>query len=211
MRSTWVSGYRVLFALFALVAIGYQFYDSTIEGDFSPFNFFSFFTIQSNLIGAAVFLSLAFALDNDQQRSPRLELVRGAATLYLFIAFVVYGLLLSGYQEELQTTTPWVDTVLHRWMPLVVVADWLLDPPHHRIELRRALVWLAYTLLYAAYSLIRGPIVDWYPYPFLDPDSAGGYLVVALSCLAIAVGTVVGAWLVVLLSRRVRLAVSAVT
>ena len=86
----------------------------------SPANCFSFFTIQSNLFAAIVLLWSAFGDVSDR--------VRGAAVLYLSITFVVYGVLLAGYQQEFQTTTPWVDTVLHRVMPLVVIFDWLIVP-----------------------------------------------------------------------------------
>jgi hypothetical protein len=58
-------------------------------------------------------------------------------------------------------------------MPVVVLADWLLDPPRHRIAPRVALLWLVYPLAYFVYSLIRGEIVDWYPYPFLDASELG--------------------------------------
>jgi hypothetical protein len=61
---------------------------------------------------------------------------------------------------------------------------------------------LVYPLAYCAYSLLRGPQVDWYPYPFLDPDEAGGYGAVALYGLRIAVGITVFGVVVVLLSRR---------
>lgn len=118
---------------------------------------------------------------------------------------VVYGLLLNGYQQELQTTIPWVNTVVHQLMPLVLIVDWLLDPPRDRLTIRRALIWLAYPLLYAAYSLIRGPIAGWYPYPFLNPDHVGGYAIVALYCIGIAVGTLLFTWLVVVTGRRLRL------
>lgn len=37
---------------------------------------------------------------------------------------------------------------------------------------------------YFAYSLIRGPIVDWYPYPFLDPNQHS-YLVIAVYAIVI--------------------------
>jgi hypothetical protein len=100
-------------------------------------------------------------------------------------------------------TLPWVDTVVHRIMPIAVIADWLIDSPGLRIPFRTSLVWLTYPLLYAAYTLIRGAIVGWYPYPFLDPAN-GGYGSVAvyivgilafgiLLCAAIAwVGNAVG-------------------
>ncbi len=73
------------------------------------------------------------------------------------------------------------------------------------IELHRALIWLVYPLLFAVYSLIRGPIVGWYPYPFLDPAHVGGYGVVALYCPGIAAGTLLCTWLVVTVGGTLRL------
>ena len=49
-----------------------------------------------------------------------------------------------------------------------------VDRPVRRIGFRTALPWLGVPLVYVAYSLLRGPLVDWYPYPFLDPAD-GGY------------------------------------
>ncbi len=49
------------------------------------------------------------------------------------------------------------------------------------------ITWIVYAALFAVYSLVRGVIVDWYPYPFLDPR-ANGYvsLVIGLVVLAVA-------------------------
>lgn len=199
----WVRGYRVAFAALALAAIVVQLTRSTSTG-FSPANFFSFFTIESNLIAVGVLLWTASG-DAERRPSSTVDLIRGAAVLYMSITGIIYGVLLAGYQQELQTTIPWVDTVLHRVIPVVMVADWLIDPPRAAIELRRALLWLAYPLLYAAYSLIRGPLVHWYPYPFLDPGHAGGYGVVALYCVGIAVGTLLFTRLVVAIGGTLRL------
>jgi hypothetical protein len=168
----WVRGYRLLFALLTVGAIAYQVWVGGQKPDFRPANFFSFFTIQSNLLAAAVLLWGALA-PASSWASATADRVRGAAVLYMSITGVVYGVLLSGYQEELQTTVPWVDTVVHRVMPLVMVIDWLVEPPHGSITPRSVLIWLMYPLLYVMYSLVRGPLVGWYPYPFLDPRAAG--------------------------------------
>ncbi len=56
--------------------------------------------------------------------------------------------------------------------------------------MRGALPWLSFPVAYIAYTLIRGAIVDWYPYFFVNPHRAGGYLAVAASCLAIGVGMI---------------------
>ena len=133
------------------------------------------------------------------------ELLRGAAVLYMVTTGIVYGLLLSGYTDELQTATPWVNNVVHRIFPIVLIADWLINPPAVRLTFRDALVWLTFPVAYLVYSLVRGPIVDWYPYPFLDPDEVGGYAGVTAYCLGIAVGVIGLAWLVTQDGQRFRL------
>jgi hypothetical protein len=196
-----VRGYRLFFAAVTLVAIAWQYTDGVRNSDtFRPGNFFSFFTIQSNLLAGAVFILLATVWQ--QNRTETTTLIRGAAVAYMSTTFVVYGLLLAGYDEELQLVIPWVNNVVHRIVPLVLLIDWMIDRPQNRLTFRRCLVWMAYPLAYLAYSLIRGPIVDWYPYPFLDPDEAGGYPGVAAYCIAIAVGFLGFVWLIVTLGNR---------
>jgi hypothetical protein len=204
----WVRGYRLLFALLTLGAIAYQFWWLSRGPNFRPGNFFSFFTIQSNLFATAVLLWGALG-DADKHATALADRIRGAAALYLSITGVVYSVLLAGYQEELRTTIPWVDTVAHRITPLVMVADWLIDPPRGPIALRDALVWLAYPLVYVVYSLIRGPIVDWYLYPFLDPRQSGRYPVVAAYCVGIALVALLFAWAVAAIGKRFRLIATA--
>jgi hypothetical protein len=58
-----------------------------------------------------------------------------------------------------------VDFVVHKLLPAVIVIDWLVDCPQHRLPLGVAFGWLAYPLAWFAFTLIRGTRVDWYPYP----------------------------------------------
>lgn len=53
--------------------------------------------------------------------SPTLDLLRGASVVYLTVTFIVVVLLLSG--ADLQVAVPWVDFVLHKLFPVVVVPD----------------------------------------------------------------------------------------
>jgi hypothetical protein len=201
----WVRAYRAAFAFLTLIAIGYQLWLRTGVPGFNPVNFFSFFTVQSNLYGAAVLLWGA-TLDPSRRPPLAVALIRGAAVLYLSVTFVVFALLLSDLQEQLQMTVPWVDTVLHRIMPLAVLADWLIDPPHVPIPFQWGLIWLLYPIVWLAYALVRGALVGWYPYPFLDPRQSGGYSGVALTCLGIAAGALLFTGLVVLIARLRRAA-----
>ena len=85
---------------------------------------------------------------------------------------------------------PWVSTVLHYVIPVAVLADWLVAPPPRAVRAREALVWVLFPALYVPYSLIRGAVVGWYPYPFLNAD-VQGYGNVAVTCAVMLVGLVV--------------------
>ena len=76
---------------------------------------------------------------------------------------------------DLGSPQPWVDFVLHRFMPCVVVLDWLLQPPTGKLDTARQWYILVFPALYSAYVLVRGSSVGWYPYPFLNPANVGGY------------------------------------
>jgi hypothetical protein len=162
---------RLAFATIAIVAMTYQFATLNVEPGYAKGNFFSFFTIQSNIIAVAA-LYLLVAVPRDR-RGPLFDGARGAAVLYIAITGVVFALLLAGLQEELQTTTPWVDAVVHKVIPVVLVVDWLIDPPRHRLPAWTVLAWLAYPAAWFGYTLVRGEIVDWYPYPFVDVSNLG--------------------------------------
>lgn len=185
--TTLVAGYRVVGGLLILVAVGYQLSVLATGPRFDPVNFFSFFTVLSNLLTAGVLLYGAGRVA--AKPSLGFELLRGAAVVYMTTTFVVVVVLLSG--ADLQVAIPWVDFVVHKLMPIVVVLDWLVVPPRRHLPLARCLVWLAFPVVWLAYSLVRGAIAGWYPYPFLDPRRPGGYGAVLVTCVAIAVGMVV--------------------
>lgn len=182
-----LAGYRLAFALLVSVAVCVQLVHGIREVDnFSVVNFFSFFTIDSNIFGAVIFIVSALALENTKRRR-KFDYLRGAATLYMVITGIVYIVALSG--ADVQTPVPWVNTILHYVFPAGILVDWLIDRPA-RLSLKKSLLWLIFPLVYLAYTLIHGPLAHhWYPYPFVDV-TRHGYAVVALNSAAIAVFTV---------------------
>ncbi|MFC5909987.1 Pr6Pr family membrane protein [Streptacidiphilus monticola] len=174
-----VSVLRIGFGVLAAVALGVQADRSASQGH-SLVDFFSFFTIESNVLATVVLLWGGVAFFVGRRFVP--DLLRGASVLYLAVTGLVYAVALAHLEDQL--TLPWVNDVLHRVMPLVVVVDWLLVPPYRRLHLVETARWLAFPLLFLAYTLIRGPVVDWYPYPFLDPRPHG-YGRVAVSCVLV--------------------------
>lgn len=174
-RRRFVKGYRWVFGPLALIAMAANFEHSVVGDGFDPVSFFSYFTIISNLFAAALLPYGAWP-----GTAPH-DLLRGAATVYMAITGLVYGLLLASYPVAIPA---WINTVEHRIMPVVIVLDWVLDPPRRRIPYRRAALWLAFPIVYLCYTELRGPLADWYPYPFLDPR-IGGYGRVAAYVLGI--------------------------
>ena len=176
---------RLVVAGTAVVAITYQFAILNAAPGYAKGNFWSFFTIQSNVL--AVGLLCLLVLVQPDRRTPLFDAVRGAVVLYIAITGVVFALLLSGHQEQVQTASSWVDFVVHKLMPILVVADWLVERPRHRLPRWTVAAWLVYPLAWFVYTLARGAIADWYPYPFVDVSELG-YQAVLARAVALGVG-----------------------
>ncbi len=197
-RHIYQAAVRIFFGLLGLTAIVVQLMGS-IEHGRNLVNFFSFFTIESNIL--AVVLLFLLGVAGLTKTAREFANTRGAITLYMTMTGIIYVLLLSGNEVALQTTIPWVNIVLHYIMPVVILADWLAFPPKRHVYLRHAALWLIFPVLYVIYSLIRGGFTDWYPYPFLNPIENGWPTVVAISTI-IAICTTALAGLLTLRTPR---------
>jgi hypothetical protein len=114
------------------------------------------------------------------------NLIRACAVTYMATTFMVYNLLLREISLDQATTVPWSNEILHVWAPLYVVLDWVLAPGRHPIPWPRLWTIAVFPIVWVLYTLIRGPIAGWYPYPFLNPAQEAGYGGVAVYVVAIA-------------------------
>lgn len=196
---------RLFFAALTLAAIVAQLVIH-IQHQFPALNFFSYFTNLSNIFASVVFIIGAVYLIQRREPTPRDDLIRGASVVAMAIVGIVFSALLR--DTDLGTLAPWVNTVVHFIMPIAVVADWLYQPPKSKLNARQLGYWLIYPLLYLVYTLIRGPIAGFYPYPFLNPNpgahTAGSYGVVALYCVAIFIAFLLVGWLLMWLGNTLR-------
>jgi hypothetical protein len=180
-----------------VVAIVAQAVELASHDAFNPTRFFAYFTIQSNVIGVAAFAWLV--ANRGAPRSHALESFRGAAAAYLTVTFLVVIALLSNVDVGLGLA--WVDFVVHKLFPVIVVLDWLVDPPTVRLSGRDVVAWMVYPIVWLALTLGRGAADGWYPYPFLDPAN-GGYGAVVVTSFVITIGFVVLAAAYVWLGNR---------
>ncbi|MFB7716961.1 MULTISPECIES: Pr6Pr family membrane protein [unclassified Nocardia] len=177
----WIRGLRFAFGVLTLVALLDGPLRNIHTAGYSYANYFSYFTIQSNLLAMVVLLVGAVRDPGDR----RWQLLRCGAVLYMVITGIIYALLLSNI--DVQMEGQWTNSVLHRIIPIVMLADWLLVvAPAVKLTVRMIGGLLIYPLLYGVYTLIRGAIVDWYPYPFIDPRGPG-YLELAGKLVLLAI------------------------
>lgn len=130
-------------------------------------NYFSFFTVLSNLLITAIYTWIALS-----PPGPSLNL-QAAAASYIAVVGIGYSLLLRSTWNP-QGLQKLLDVLLHDIMPFVYIVFWVLfSRSFRRLPWTSALTWLLPPLLYLLYSLLRGVVTGWYPYPFLDPRISG--------------------------------------
>jgi len=197
-------GARLFFGLLTLTAITTQLVVH-VQHSYSIVNFFSYFTNMSNIFAAIVLLIGAFSLITHREPTMTDDIIRGTSVVCMAIVGIVFSILLR--DEDVGTLLPWVNIVVHYLMPVVIVLDWLYQPPKTKLALKQTGYWLIVPLVYSVYSIVRGAIVGWYPYPFFNPAQSGGYGGVALFFLAILVLFFLLCWLVIALANKLPRAV----
>ncbi len=164
--------YAVAFAAVGWWAVVGQYFTGHAGSISSTVDYFSYFTILSNVLVAA---TLTFAALAPRSRPGRFLLrpeVLLATSVYIAVTGVTYYLLLA----KLYHLTGWVlfyDRLLHYVMPPAFVLFWLLFVPRGGIGVGAAAWVLVPPLVYAAYTFVHGPLTGFYPYPFVDLPKIG--------------------------------------
>jgi hypothetical protein len=131
--------------------------------------FFSYFTIQSNLLVAITSALLALRPRRDGMlfRVLRLDALFG-----ITVTLVTYSVLLAP-QHDPDGINAWTNAGLHYVTPAMAIVGWLAFGPRPRIDEATLLVALIWPALYIAYTIWHGEVSDWYPYPFIDVARLG--------------------------------------
>jgi len=156
--------------------------------------FFSYFTIQSNILAAVTALTLAA----DPQRDGRgWRVARAGAVVGMTVTIIVYATVLAPL-VDLDGAAYWTDIAFHYVAPVMTILGWLVFGPWPRLDRRSIGLMIVWPVSYLIYVLIYGSISGWYPYPFLDVDKHGlaGVLLNSLgvTVLLLAIASVY-AWL----------------
>ena len=184
MNETVLRSVRLALASLITVALVSQLMIGLSRSGLSVANFFSYFTVLSNTMAVVMLAMLAFGPDRDEARW--FAVFRGAVTVYMSVTGLIYAVVLAPNLAAISVPEPWIDWTIHVVGPVAVIIDWFLNPPPRRLDAHALWIWLIFPAVYLMYSLARGPIVDWYAYPFLDPAQDEGYAGVGLWSLVVA-------------------------
>lgn len=150
-------------------------------------NFFSFFTVLSNV---AVAVTAGLLAVNPTRRSTLFRVLRLDGVVAIAVTGVVFHLTLA----QLQELTGWnavADFILHTLSPILGVGGWLVLGPSRQITTRVVLLSVIAPVMWLGYALVRGALVqdrfgnDYYAYPFMNVQEHG-YPVVLVNVALVA-------------------------
>ncbi|WP_118976399.1 Pr6Pr family membrane protein [Taibaiella koreensis] len=158
-------------------------------------NYFSYFTILSNILVALCLTASAlgrrgFFLKPGTQT---------AIVIYIVIVGLVYNAVLR-FQWAPKGMARLADELLHSVAPLLFLVYWLLFTSKEQLQWKHIPAWLLFPLIYLGYTLVRGSLMHFYPYPFLDIDKLG-YASAVLNCLWVTIAFILCSLLFVALAK----------
>ncbi len=110
--------------------------------------------------------------------------LRLAALVGITVTGVVFHLVLRQLQD-LQGDAAFADLLLHTVSPVLCVVGWVCFGPRGAVDRRVVARALVFPVGWLALTLVRGAVVGFWPYPFLDVDDLGIGLVL-VNCLLVA-------------------------
>ena len=182
---------RAVFAVTALVAfagvllnalVAYRNEGGAFDTGIERFlNAFAFFTIQSNILMGVSALLLAQELPPEGRRFGVLRLI---ALTAISVTGLVYHTVLASVVNPEGWAVIW-DHLVHTVTPVLAVAGFLVFGPRRPFGYRDIPLAALFPLVWAIFTLARGELIDWYPYPFIDVIEHG-YPRVLLNCFGVA-------------------------
>ncbi len=167
------------------------------SGVFKSIEFFSYFTIISNILAAVVLTAPLAAPTSRLAQWAESSTTRIAIAVYLTITAVIYHTLLA-HLWNLSLWRQIASDVEHTFTPTLFLIDWLLRGGRGEARWSAAFKALPIPAIYGAWTLIHGALSGFYPYPFLDVAKRGypsvlatmvvmffGFLMVALAFTAL--------------------------
>lgn len=132
-------------------------------------NVLLYFTNLSNILVAIVSILL---VTNLNRNSHRFEVVQLSALVSIIVAGLVYWLVLAG-DDKVEGIDVYTNFAVHTTVPIMFVLGWIFFVQHGNTTLKTIKFAVLFPVGWAIMAMIRGSLVDWYPYPFMDVRDIG--------------------------------------
>ena len=134
--------------------------------------FFSYFTILTNIIVAFTFSMLVLKSQSSLKSFLSKPATLTATGVYVFVVGLIYNFVLRQLwaPHGLQRM---VDELLHLVVPILYIVYWFLFVPKKELQWKDAVVWLVYPAVYLILVLSHGYFTGFYPYPFINVIQLG--------------------------------------
>jgi hypothetical protein len=175
---------RILLAIAGTIALIGNYEYVLLFPTFAAYNVFTYFTVQSAIAAVVAFVCGAIVALR-QERDPQwLDLFRALVTTYILVSGIVFlTIVIQSSSRDYTMEVPWPSQVLHFYIPVIALLDWLTDTGKARISWRFLRWIMPYPIAWGIFTLVRGAQVGWYPYFFLDPAQVSGPLETVAYCL----------------------------
>lgn len=130
-----------------------------------------------------------------ERASTTFRVFRLAGLVAIVITFVVFHLTLARLQD-LHGAAATADQLLHTVVPILAVLGWLAFGPTGMASWRIAGLAVLFPVCWVVFALVRGALIDFYAYPFIDvrvpgyPRVLGNLVLVGLLFFALAAGAI---------------------
>jgi hypothetical protein len=145
--------------------------------------FLSYFTVTTNIIVAICFTALSFFKPGRPGNLFAKASTLTAITVYILVVGLIYNVMLRG----LVSPEGWAraaDELLHVVSPLIFLCFWISFVKKSTLQYKQTITWLIYPLLYVIFIVVRGYLINKYPYPFIDVVELG-YLKAILNAIIV--------------------------
>jgi hypothetical protein len=154
------------------------------------FEFFSYFTVESNIFVGVATGMLAFRQDRD---GPFWRVLRIGSMFGITVTLIMYHFFLAPLAAFTGVAAA-SNVGLHYVVPIFAIVGWVLFGPHPRVTWKALLLAGIWPLAFMVLTVAQGAITGFYPYPFVNIDKLGFWQValngIGIIALVLAVGAI---------------------
>lgn len=175
-----LGGARLTLATLEAVALAVNFRVLGTDA-FEESNFFCYFTIQSAICAVLVLTVSGLIAVRGRDERGFLAVMRPIVLGYVILAGIVYaGLAIGSVGTVKPVEVTWSDAALHFVMPVLMIIDLaverMLAARTHVVPWNTVGWALPFPAVWLVFTMLRGSMVGWFPYFFLDPQKTRSIL-----------------------------------